>query len=163
MALLRVILACFRPDLLLLGSKQLQVLQDGVEQRKWLSVIGSPFSDSIGRSVLALRPVFVPELGALFLLSKSRKVRVEERRKGQRRELSPSRERSERLDSALSRSNGLSGERVHDLERSTANRISKRSALFSQANIRNVHPVANRRPRDRLYRFVEDNSSRIAF
>ena len=41
---------------------------------------------------------------------------------------SSSRERSERLDIALSRSNGLSGERVHDLERSTANHVLKRSA-----------------------------------
>jgi hypothetical protein len=42
--------------------------------------------------------------------------------------LSSSRERSERLDSALSRSNGLSGERVHDLERSTVNHVLKRRA-----------------------------------
>ena len=41
---------------------------------------------------------------------------------------SSSRERSERLDSALSRSNGLSGERVHDLERSTVNHVLKRRA-----------------------------------
>ena len=41
---------------------------------------------------------------------------------------SPSRERSERLDIALSRSNGLGGERVHDLERSTANHVLERSA-----------------------------------
>ncbi|PNQ05568.1 hypothetical protein V512_004665 [Mesotoga sp. Brook.08.105.5.1] len=41
---------------------------------------------------------------------------------------SSSREQSERLDIALSQSNGLSGERVHDLERSTANHVLKRSA-----------------------------------
>ncbi|PNQ05586.1 hypothetical protein KU43_03885 [Mesotoga sp. SC_NapDC2] len=39
-----------------------------------------------------------------------------------------SRERTERLDIALSRSDGLSGERVHDLERSTVNHVLKRSA-----------------------------------
>jgi len=42
--------------------------------------------------------------------------------------LSFSRKRSERLDIALSRSNGLSGERVHDLERSTANHVLQRTA-----------------------------------
>ena len=50
------------------------------------------------------------------------------KRKRQRGEFSSSRERSERLDIALSRSNGLSGERVHDLERSTANHVLERSA-----------------------------------
>ena len=39
-----------------------------------------------------------------------------------------SRERTERLDIALSRSNGHSGERVHDLERSTVNHVLKRRA-----------------------------------
>jgi len=43
---------------------------------------------------------------------------------------SSSRERSERLDIALSRSNGLSGERVHDLERSTVNHVFKRLAVL---------------------------------
>jgi len=43
---------------------------------------------------------------------------------------SSSRERSERLDSALSQSNGLSGERVHDLERSTVNHVLERSAAL---------------------------------
>ena len=38
------------------------------------------------------------------------------------------RERSERLDIALSRSNGLSGERVHDLERSIATHVLQRTA-----------------------------------
>ncbi|PNQ05722.1 hypothetical protein V512_005620 [Mesotoga sp. Brook.08.105.5.1] len=45
-----------------------------------MSVLGSPFSDSIGRSVPARAPKFlVPELGALFLVRKSGKVRDEER------------------------------------------------------------------------------------
>jgi len=39
-------------------------------------------------------------------------------------------ERSERLDIVLSRSNGLSGERVHDLERSTANDVLQRTAAL---------------------------------
>ena len=48
---------------------------------------------------------------------------------------SSSRERSERLDIALSRSNGLSGERVHDLERSTVNHVLKRSAELLASSV----------------------------
>ena len=48
--------------------------------KKRLLVIGSPFSDSIKRSFRRVAPKFlVQELRALFLVSKSGKVRVEER------------------------------------------------------------------------------------
>ena len=133
-----VILTMFRP-----GSRSLKLLQVPRCKltKKRLSVIGSPFSDSIGRSVPRVAPKFlVPELGALFLVSKSGKVRVEERERDRG-------ESSRLLVSAANVSTLLFLDRMvlavngfHDLERSTANHVLERSAdLCNVLQLLNIH------------------------
>ena len=91
-----------------------------------LKVNGPPFSESASVASVTLH----------IIKAKAKKTVLPVREKWDRHKepvspyfrFSSSRERSERLDIALSRSNGLSGERVHDLERATANHVLKRSA-----------------------------------